>query len=458
MDPALTGSWEAPFDMGGIAIHAIHTHVGEILFFQYVEGTPGDDHTSFVGTWNYSSGLTAEAPFTFERDVFCAGNNILPDGRVYIAGGHDHYTGERGDPAGVAETDTYDATTRTWTPGPLLTEKRWYPTNVGMPNGTTLVFGGHALPGIRSDTVDRYDPVANTITQLPATATQALGDYPHMHLVRNGSILRAGPPRRTSFFDPATNSWENGARMQFGARNAGNSVLLPGGDRVMVVGGQDASDTPPTGTAEILDCSALDPEWQYTGSLNHPRQLANTVILPDGQVLIVGGGAQFAFTDPVRIPEVYDPTTGLWTALAPQQASRMYHSTALLLPDGRVLSAGEDNGGLATFGEIFSPPYLFKGPRPTITSAPTSIGYGQQLTITTPDAAAISGVALIKPGAVTHQIDSDQRYVGLSFTVGVGTLTASSPTDGNLAPPGYYMLFIVNSSGVPSVASWVHVS
>jgi galactose oxidase len=135
----------------------------------------------------------------------------------------------------------------------------------------------------------------------------------------------------------------------------------------------------------------------------------------------------------------------------------MYHSTALLLPDGRVLSAGQSKGSLAKTGEIFSPPYLFAGPQPTITSAPSSVTYSQQFSITTPDFASITRVALVKAGSVTHSNNFDQRYVDLAFqSDGTSGLNATSPPDFNHTPPGWYMLFILNS-GVPSVAAWVQV-
>jgi hypothetical protein len=123
-----------------------------------------------------------------------------------------------------------------------------------------------------------------------------------------------------------------------------------------------------------------------------------------------------------------------------------------------VLSAGQSQGKYQTTGEIFSPPYLFAGARPTISSAPATLGYGQGFTISTPDAASISRVALVKAGAVTHSNNFDQRYVDCTFSASGGGLSATSPPDSNHAPPGWYMLFLVNSSGVPSVASWVQVS
>jgi len=382
---------------------------------------------------------------------------VLPDGRVFIAGGHDHTTGKKQDGVGAAETDIYDPVNRTWTPTTPLTEKRWYPTVVAMPNGRMLVFGGQARAGAPSNTVEEYDAVTNTMRTLPSTATKPVGMYPRMFTLPNGRVIKVGTARMTAYFNPTTNAWSNVATMLYGARNRGSAALLPGATRVLTVGGQSSGTAPATGTAEILDTSSATPAWRSTGSLTYPRLLAHLVTLPDGQVLVVGGGAAFKYTNPVKVPELYDPATGTWTVMAPQQAGRMYHATAVLLPDGRVLSAGQDSGPLATYGEIFSPPYLFRGARPTITGAPISTAYGQTLSISTPDAGTITKVTVIKAGATTHEVDSDQRSIPLTFSAGSGTITAQAPANANIAPPGYYMLFIVNSNGVPSVAPWLHI-
>jgi hypothetical protein len=451
-DPALAGSWSAPFSLGGIAIHATLTHSGEVFFFGRPEGGSAD-HTSYVATWNPATGAIAQAPLPYPRNIFCAGNSVLSNGRVFVAGGHEH---DQPDGIGVAQTDTYVPTTRAWSPGPLLSQKRWYPTTVGLLNGRTLIFGGQVRAGEPSGIVNEYNPATNAMIALPDSATRLLGQYPKMHVMPNGRIWKTGNTALTISFDRATNAWSDVATMLYGARFRGNFVLLDRGSRVLAVGGTTGTASP-TGTAEVLDASAATPKWRFTGSLRNPRQLANAVTLPDGQVLIVGGGLQDPYGTPVKTPEIYNPRTEVWTALAPQAASRMYHSTALLLPDGRVLSAGQDNGTLATFGEIFSPPYLFRGTRPTISAAPTVIGYGQSLSVTTPQSSTITRVVLMRPGSVTHQTDTDQRSVSLNFTAGTGSLNAQSPANGNLAPRGHYMLFIVNRDGVPSVARWLRV-
>ena len=159
----------------------------------------------------------------------------------------------------------------------------------------------------------------------------------------------------------------------------------------------------------------------------------------------------------MKAPELYNPVTGTWTAMAAQQGSRMYHSTALLLPDGRVLSCGQDSGPLARYGEIFSPPYLFRGARPTITSSPATASTGGLLGFSSAQAASISRVVLVRPASMTHEIDSDQRSVPLTFSASGTQVTAQLPSNTNLMPPGYYMLFALNSSGVPAEAPWVRI-
>jgi len=277
--------------------------------------------------------------------------------------------------------------------------------------------------------------------------------YPRMKLT-TGGLLAFTNLATTYFFNPATAAWTKGPKLTFGSGRGENdmSVLLPGLNQIMEFGGGGA-----TATAEILDLSVSPLAWKSTAPMNFARVWANAVLLADGTVMAIGGGTSGSYGNPILTPEIYDPVAATWTQMAAQAAPRMYHSTALLLPDGRVLSAGESHGSLQKTGEIFSPPYLFAGARPTITSAPASVGYNQQFTVTTPDFASIGRVALVKAGSVTHSNNFDQRYVDVTFSSdGSSGLTVTSPPDSNHAPPGWYMLFIL-SSGVPSIASWVQV-
>ncbi|HLB08341.1 MAG TPA: galactose oxidase early set domain-containing protein, partial [Gemmatimonadaceae bacterium] len=173
-------------------------------------------------------------------------------------------------------------------------------------------------------------------------------------------------------------------------------------------------------------------------------------------------------SDAVLAAELWDPVTEKWTTLAKMTHYRLYHSTALLLADGRVLSTG--SGSPAATGltddftaEIFTPPYLFNtngtlATRPTITTAPTTAAYAQSFTVQTPTAASISKVMWISIGAVTHSFNENQHAMPLAFTVaGASSITVTAPARAALAPPGYYLLFIIDSHGVPSVGQFVRI-
>jgi hypothetical protein len=205
--------------------------------------------------------------------------------------------------------------------------------------------------------------------------------------------------------------------------------------------------------------------WSTAPALNYGRAHHNTVQLPDRSMVTVGGGygilnGNRRSGDPAihRNIELYDPATGQWALGPAQDELRTYHSTALLLPDGRVMSAGDDGYGGSTndTAEIYEPPYLFKGTRPTIDSAPGAVTYGEQFTVQASGGA--TQAVLMAPAAVTHANDMSQRLVPLDVTVGAaGALTVRAPAAPELAPPTYYMLFVLNAQGVPSVAKFVRL-
>jgi hypothetical protein len=195
--------------------------------------------------------------------------------------------------------------------------------------------------------------------------------------------------------------------------------------------------------------------------------MPDAVLLPDGSVLVMNGSSA-GFADnganPVWEAELYDPVANSWTTLAPMWVPRLYHATALLLPDARVLTAGTDSlwnpdpfHGEELRLEFYSPPYLFKGPRPEITSAPTQMSYASTAIIGTTTPSAINSVSLLRCGSSTHSFNADQRYVELTITDrSSNNLTVQTPPDGFIAPPGYYMLFLLRG-GVPSTATFVHL-
>src|SRR4029077_8507909 len=249
----------------------------------------------------------------------------------------------------------------------------------------------------------------------------------------------------------------------------GGSAVMYRPGKILKTGTSVAPDLairPSAATAYLLDMTQGSPAWTQVSSMHFARAYHNMVLLADGNVLVTNGGQTtnaVGVSNAVLQAEMWSPATQQFSRLASMVAPRLYHSTALLLPDGRVLVAGggrfngvnEPTDQLSS--EIYSPPYLFTGARPTISSAPGTIPYATNFTVTTPDALQISSAALIRLGAVTHAFDQNQRYVPLTFQQATGGLTVQSPSSANLAPPGYYMLFIVNSAGVPSVASIIKV-
>ncbi|MBA3264389.1 MAG: DUF1929 domain-containing protein [Thermoleophilaceae bacterium] len=452
-DPAVIGSWGAPFDIGVKGIHSVVLPNGRVLLFSYPYRAVGSD--AYV--WNPATGASTNVSLSWNRDIFCAGHSFLADGRLLLTGGHVH-RGAFG--LGVKNTDIYDPAGGTFTSGPLLGEERWYPTNVTLPSGRVLVFGGFkdVDNSQKATTVDSYDPASNTVTALPATANKGYGNYPKLHLLANGKIAWTNLAR-TQLFNTSTNTWAASALTNFAGRGeSGSSILLPGSNKLLIFGGPNGSGGG-SATAEIGNFSGTSPSWRAVGSLNSGRVWANGVLLPDGKVLAVGGGGGGTYTNPVKQAELFDPQTETWTQMATQQGPRVYHSTAVLLPDGRVLSAGHDNGTQQTMAEIYSPPYLFQGARPTISSAPSTVAYGAQFNVSTPEASSIDRVVLIRPSSTTHSLHQDQRSVELSFTATSGNdLSVTAPANGTTAPPGPYMLFLVNSNGVPSVAPFVTVN
>jgi hypothetical protein len=389
---------------------------------------------------------TAAAPY----ELFCAGHTSLLDGRVFIAGGHI------ADYTGFNHALIYDSSANTFTPVPDMNQGRWYPTTTVLPNGDVLVTSGDINSNTNTNPLPQVLQMGSSTWRNLTSAQLVLPLYPLLFVAPNGRVFYAGASRQSRYLDTSgSGAWSNVAVTNFnGWRDYGPGVMYDTG-KVMVAGGSD----PPTATAETIDLNSGSPAWSFTGAMHFPRRQNNAVILPDGKVFIVGGSSGSGFDDsthPILPTEMWDPATGQFSVMASIAVYRGYHSTALLLPDGRVLSAGGNVGG--PNAQIFSPPYLFAGSQPTITSAPSSVGYGQSVFVSTPDAANIKQVTLLRTGSVTHTFDESQRFMRLSFTVANGGLNIIMPANGSLAPPGYYMLFILNNAGVPSQAKILQVS
>jgi hypothetical protein len=270
----------------------------------------------------------------------------------------------------------------------------------------------------------------------------------------------AGPMMNANLLDVTTNAVSPvGGLYDWGQRNEATTVLLPPAQlqQVMIIGGAHYSGSSGTANVEIAWLNADPPAYHKAPPLHYARTIASSVVLPDRTVLVAGGGARRE-ADPVLDAELYDPVARTWTIAARAAVPRMYHSTALLLPDGRVLMAGNQSGGDERRLELYSPPYLFKGPRPVIDSAPEDVLYATSFDIGTPDPLGVKWVSLVRPMAVTHGTDSEQRLVNLPIASRTATtVRVTIPAVHNLTPPGWYMLVINDAQRVPSVARWVHL-
>ena len=402
---------------------------------------------------------------TVTWDMFCNGMVPLPDGRIFINGGvqppsYDPFNG-------TTRSSIFDPSTNTFTDAQNMAHGRWYPTVTVLGDGRIMTFSGTDENGETNSTVELYTVGSGWSQPITSGFTPPL--YPRMHVLPNGKVFYSGPGFNSALFDPSSTTWSlNVAGETFGNRTYGTSVLLPltpanGYDpRVIIMGGGN----PATNTTEIIDLNASTPQWIAAPNMSQARIEMNAVILPNGKVLALGGSSTDEdSTTASKNAELYSPATNTFTTVAPNVYPRLYHSNALLLPDATVWVAGSNpafDGVYEKHMEIYQPPYLFNSggglaARPTITSVQASVSWGNTFTVTTPEAATIASVVMIKTGSPTHAFDMDQRMVGLNFTVGSGALTATAPPNQNIAPPGHYMLFLVNSSGVPSVAKMVQV-
>jgi hypothetical protein len=446
---ALVGSWSSVYNLPTVAMNLILLKNNKLMFYE--------DGGS-VTIWDYVNNAFTSVPVGV--NLFCSGFASLADGRILVVGGFGG-----GNPIGIANAEIFDPSNNSWTTVPNMSYRRWYPTATTLSDGRILVTAGwqtssHTNAGIP----EIYNPSTNQWTSL-TNANNPFETYPFIFVLQDGRVIHVGGSEyatNTDILNVSTQSWSvvDSRIIEGGAA----SMYLPG--KIMKAG--SATDSQGTGTSAnttfVLDTTQPTPTWQQTPSMAYPRSFLNLTALPDGSVLATGGETDKnggTISNAVYAAELWSPQTQTWTTMSSMKTPREYHSTALLLPDARVVVSGMGNdfGQVPdeTNAEIFSPPYLFKGARPTISSAPAQIPYGTNFSVTTPDFASISKVVLIRTGATTHFVDMNTRYVPLPFQQTTGGLTVTGPVDGNLAPPGYYMLFLVNSTGVPSVASIVQV-
>ena len=456
------GQWGPVVNWPVVGAHVALLDNGKVLAYDSVGDNATETYTDHTFTratvWDPATGTQTPVWVTTGYNVFCSGLAHLPDGSIFLAGGNKNSALD-----GIVQTHIFDPDSDTWSLGANMAAERWYPSVTPLSNGEMLITSGR--PNLHE--VRKSDGSLRQLT----TALQSLPLYPWVDVAPNGRAFYSGPDQTMRSLDTAgTGAWQSvGSRRDNLNRDYGSHALYDVGKILVAGGGASSKD------ARVIDMNGPTPQVSQTAPMAFGRRQHNLTVLADGTVLATGGNSSGAslvdLNNGVYSAELWNPATGKWRTLAAEQVTRQYHSTALLLPDGRVLSSGggicgtcDQVGYLSKNAQVFTPPYLFKkdgsgqlAPRPEVTSAPTELPYSAPFWISTPNPASIGKVALVRLGAVTHSVNMEQRYVPLSFSVGAGTVSATSPANANVAPPGVYMLFVIGTDGVPSVARMVRV-
>lgn len=451
--PDVVGQWADAIPLPIIPIHADLLPSGSVLVWDRDDtgDGPGTPHLFDPAT----ELVTPAADPGY--DLFCSGHSYLPDGTLFVSGGHDQF-----DQFGLPYGTIYDGATDSWTTvAQQMNAGRWYPTNTTLANGDTLVVTGTVIPGVVNQLPQVYEVATQTWRDL-SSAIRNVPLYAFFHLAPNGMAFNSGPEPTTDYIDTnGSGAWIPVANTGSVHRSDGSSVLYDVG-KVLILGGGN----PPTRSAQVIDLNVPGPSWSSVDSMAFERRQVNATILADGTVLATGGTGSAGFNvvgGAVFAAELFEPSLARWTTLAAAGVPRIYHSFALLLPDARVLTGGGGHpagdgppGDVNHFDvEIYSPPYLFQGARPTITSAPATFGHGDSFFIETPD--VVGAVHLIRLAAVTHGFNQNQSISRLAFTPTAQGISVSAPASATEAPPGPYLLFILNNAGVPSVAPIVQL-
>ena len=469
------GQWSSVINWPHIPVSMAHLPDGRIVTWASNERTsfPVEDAFTHSAIFNpiTNSFQTTNNP---RHDMFCAGISLLEDGTIVAAGGNPQLT----------HSSVFNPGSLSWGEAPFMNQQRWYSTNVAMPNGTvfaTFAKGADFTPELfRPDSGWINLPgasMADLFNEQNATNGNAINNsttaqwYAYMHVAPDGRVFHPGPTETMHWFDTTGNGGVQSAGKRLGGdrhRQFGISIMYDVG-KLLVAGGNDISKNPPsTATAMTIDINGASPVVSPVSSMQFARVNHNAVVLPTGEVIVIGGntsGILFSDQGSVLTPELWNPQTQQWRSLANMSIPRNYHSVALLLQDGRLLSGGGGLcGGCSTNhqdAQIFSPPYLYNAngslaSRPGIISAPVGAVAGEFITVQA--TGTIDRFSLIRLSSTTHSINSDQRYLPVAFqSLGSNLYELAMHENPNVLIAGYYWLFAVNTQGTPSVGQLIHV-
>ncbi len=473
---ATTGKWDPPVPWDIVPLHLSLLPTAKLLGWGKFEL---DGSMGMPRVWDPTAGAPTGARMVRAVTMlFCSGHTLMADGRLMVSGGH------KADDRGLDVTNIFDPVTESWVAGlPKMAKGRWYPTVTTLADGRVVTVAGRDTTSSVVLIPEVWEN--NHWVQLPG-ASLKLPYYPRQFVAPNGKLFYAGERIKARYLDVDAVTVNGRGRwsslsgfnhLWLFNRDYGSAVMYDTGKILYAGGGGDLSSSSPdakasapTPTVETIDLNVSGPHWSNTDPMHFPRRHLNATILPDGQVLVTGGTSAGGFNNlsgAVRAAEVWDPQTGHWSLLAGNTIDRAYHSVSLLLPDGTVLHGASGDASVPGSTqlyprqpnhEIFRPPYLFKGVRPTISGlSKTTVTYGETFTLSTAYAAQITQVRWIRLGSVTHAFDAGQRANTLAFSRGTGLVRVTTPSTSRRAPPGYYLLFVLNRNRVPSLGKIVQV-
>ncbi len=452
-DPTVVGTWSAAANPGTktVAITSVLLNTGKVLMFGGKYRTTDKNTAAYVFDPTTGTGHEVPAPAA----VYCSGVTVLSDGRILTVGGASPV------PHGIVNVYLFDPVGEQWIRQPDTPLGRYYPSVVKLPDGRVVVVAGTELDGqTNNPNVELYTPPAagGTVGTLEVVgAAHPSSFYPRLWVLPDGTVLDV-TVRAVSRLDPASWTWAKMPSLSVTRAAGPAGMMLPAGPegsyRLLMTGGE--MNKTALASTETFDAANPTSGWRPAAPMPTTRAHMNLVQVPDGSAYGIGGNSYDLYAQGQKSTLHYDPASNAWATMALQTPRRAYHSTAVLLPDGRIMSAGDNGaGGGGSVIDFYSPPYLFKGARPQIVTAPSQADYGSTFAITTSGPAPTRAV-LMAPGATTHADEMHARHVELAVTPTPDGFSARMPGNA-IAPPGWYMLFVLTADGVPSVANWIHV-